>query len=362
MAAVKQEVQKGLAAIKAATERKGGNGEFKPFCPEIRWGAGDEKNLLILSDLEELQEFKIHEWIKTGEHTNNDGDVKPDYDFFISRTDPSIGESYDELEGRLGSQPRLRFLGVAVELVPITETSTGRGGKTTENIVGFEVATDSYTSKNDDDVEIEVEYPCIGVISLSASNFWGWLGNYAAKGDVNSTVMNVTRQGGDKDTRYDFIPLAGNEVDLSAVLELADGLSYIRETDDYDEVVAEASNIEDSIESAQVIADYLLATRIAELSDGERYHTVVPAIEELPPSKWGKKRGKGAGKGGAAKKSSRATRATGRASSRAKVNDAEPIETSSDHPQGDEGNRGDDGFNKLRQRARARAQAATEAE
>src|SRR5258707_2807486 len=130
MTAAKQEVRKGLAAIKEATERKGGTGDFKPFCPEIRWGKGEEKNLLILTDLEELQEFKIHEWIKVGSHTNGDGEVKPDYGFFISRTDPSIGESYDELEGRLGSQPRMRFLGVAVEVIPITESQPGRGGKT----------------------------------------------------------------------------------------------------------------------------------------------------------------------------------------------------------------------------------------
>jgi hypothetical protein len=355
MAAAKQEVRKGLAAIKEATERKGTGGEFKPFCPEIRWGKGEEKHLLILTDLEELQEYRLHEWIKVGTHTNADGEVKPDYDFFISRTDPSIGESYDELEGRLGAQPRNRFLGVAVELVPVTES--GRGGKQT--VVGFEVATDTYTTKDDDDEEIDVEYPAIGVISLSASNFWGWLGNYAEKADVNSTPMSVTRQGDDKDTRYDFIPMPGNEVDLSALVELAEGLSYIRETDDFADVIEEAGNVEDALEGAQIVADYLLSVRIAELSDGERYHEVVPQIQELE-ARWGKKRG-GRGKTGTKSKPSRATRTTGRSSSRSKVSDEAP-ETEAPAAEAEAPAAEDDGFSKLRDRARSRAKAASNKE
>jgi hypothetical protein len=362
--AVKPEVRKGLSAIKEAAERKGG-GDFKPFCPELRWSSGEEKNILVLTDLSELQEYAIHEWIKVGSHTNNDGEVKPDYDFFLSRKDPSIGEAYDEIESRLGSQPRLRFVGVGVELVPITEA--GRGGKST--IVGWEVATDTYTAKDEDEEEVEVEYPCIGIISLSSSNFWGWLGNFQEKAEVTETVMSVTRQGGDKDTRYDFIPLTGQEVDLSAIVELAEGLSYIRETDDFDDVMGEAESAEDPADGAAIIADYLLSTRIAELSDGERYHAVVPTITELE-SRWGKGKGGKAKGGRSARKSedkpSRATRSTARSSSRSKRSDAEPEAAADDAtpaevdaPETDSGAESD-GFKSLRERARSRAARATQ--
>lgn len=361
--AVKPVVRKGLAAIEEAAQRKG-SGEFKPFCPNISWSSEEEKTILILTELSELQEYAIHEWIKVGSHTNNDGEVKPDYDFFLSRKDPSIGEAYDEIESRLGSQPRLRFVGVAVELVPVTEA--GRGGKS--EVVGWEVATDTYTKKDEDDEEVEVEYPCLGVISLSSSNFWGWLGNFQKKAEVTETPMSVTRKGGDKDTRYDFIPLMGQEVDLSAIVELADGMSFIRETDDFDDVMGEAESSEDVAVGAGIVADYLLATRIAELSDGERYHAVVPTITELE-SRWGKS--KGGKKGGRSSrksedKPSRATSRAPRASSRSKKSDEAPEAVTETTPEAEaaadtgEAAGESDGFKSLRERARSRAARATQ--
>jgi hypothetical protein len=358
------EVRKGLAAIREAAERKGTGGDFTPFCPEIKWRDNDEeKYILILTDLEDLQEFAIHEWIKVGDQTTKSGEVKPKYEWFISRKDPSIGEKYDDLQDRLGQKPTMRFMGVAVEVIPVTEK--GRGGKT--EIVGFEVATTSYTAKGEDDEEVEVDQPEIGVISLSSANFWGWLGSFQEKhGNVNEIVFSVTRRGKDANTTYDFVHMKGTPVDLSGLLDTLDGCSYLSQDEKYDEFIGEAGEAADAaialdedgdLASAMVIADVLLQKRISELSDAERYRGLVAPIEELP-AKWGRKKGASTAKSGAS--TSRARRTGGRSSSRTKTPDAvtaDAAPTEVDTPS--EEAKSDKGFNRLRERARKNAEAAT---
>lgn len=350
------EVRKGIAAILEAAERKGSGEDFHPFCPEIRWKDKEEKNILILTDLDELQEYSIHEWIKVGTQTNKAGELKDKYEWFISRKDPSIGETYDELQDRLGQKPTMRFMGVAVELVPVVEQ--GRGGKS--KVIGFEVATTTYEAKGEDDEMVDVDQPEIGIISLSSQNFWGWLAGFQAKHEnVNLVPFAVTRRGADANTAYDFVHMMGMPVDLSGLLDTIEGCSYLRESEDFDEIIADAVEAADSapegedpgLAAAMVIADALLAKRVEELSDAERYRTLVGPIEELPP-KWGK--GKKGAKKGASEKASRSK--SSRVSSREKTPDTDGDDDSSQ--EASEAPATDQGFSKLRDRVRNKTTAA----
>lgn len=352
------EIRKGLAAVLEAAENPGG-GDFKPFCPEIRWKADDEKIILILTDFEDLQEYNIHEWIETGKREVN-GEQKSDFGFFISRKDPSIGEKYDDLEDRLGQSPRRRFLGVGVELDPIVET---KGGK--KKVVGLEIATGVYESKGEDGETTEVEYPRLGIISLSSSNFWGWLANFQQKHDsVNEVPFEVTRTGAGTDTSYNFVHMSGIPVDLSVLFETISGVSYLTENEeDFEEVMAEAEDLFDNedgaivgLPAAMTVANYLLAKRIEELSDAERYSRLVAPIQEIDNKFGGKKKN---GRSGRSERTTR--RSSTRTSSRDKAPKVEaPTEVEAptkDTPKESSSDSGS-GFSRLRERARKQAEEA----
>ena len=148
-------------------------------------------------------------------------------------------------------------------------------------------------------------------------------------------------------------------VDLSGLLDTIEGCSYLRESEDFDEIIADAVEAADSapegedpgLAAAMVIADALLAKRVEELSDAERYRTLVGPIEELPP-KWGK--GKKGAKKGASEKASRSK--SSRVSSREKTPDTDGDDDSSQ--EASEAPATDQGFSKLRDRVRNKTTAA----
>jgi hypothetical protein len=275
--------RRGAAAIDEAATRKGGNG-FRPFVPTIQWQDDREsKHVLFLTPVDEIPTVEYHEWIPVGTGQKANGETYTKYEQFISRKDPAIGESEDELQDRLGVAPKSRSIAVAVELEAITENDGRR-----ERVTGFTVATDTYTRKDENGGEQEVTQPLIGLVIQSAQNFFGWLSSYdASQGPIEETPMSVTRRGKDANTTYDFIALEGRPVDLGPLMDHIDGISYLR--DDIEDILSNVDSSESDEEAAAFIAGVLLNKRLDELADKERYDELVAPIEKIE-SKFGNKK------------------------------------------------------------------------
>lgn len=276
--------RRGAAAIEEAASSKGGGG-FRPFVPTIEWRDDREsKHVLFLTPVDEIPTVEYHDWIPVGKGQKANGETYTKYEQFISRKDPAIGESYDELQDRLDVRPKSRSIAVAVELDPITE----KDDKGRDRVTGFVVATDTYIRKDENGNEEEVAQPLVGLVVQAAQNFFGWLSSYdASQGPIEETPMNVTRRGKDANTTYDFIALEGRTVDLNPLFDNIDGVSYLRE--EMADLVASLADLTDE-DAAKAIADALLNKRLDELADKERYDEFVKPLEEVP-SKFGAKKG-----------------------------------------------------------------------
>jgi len=270
---------RGAEAIAAAG--KGNGGKFRAFTPQIQWKAGDEKYLLFLLDVDETPVMLTHEWIDCGE--KEVGDKKfTDWGFFISRTDPEIGEDFDPLTEK-GSTPKKRVYSVAVELEPVlADTGKGRARPT-----GFTVKTETYTRKTDDGDE-EVTTPVIGVISQAQKNFFNIVTSHDdSDGPITEYPFKVKRIGGDSDTAYSFTPYFDQEIDLSDLVEYVEGISYLsRDEDTWNELEPVLAEAEDEQEAAHLIAVALLEKRLNELADYDLYKEKTDHIERIE-SKYG---------------------------------------------------------------------------
>lgn len=317
---------KGADGIREAADRKSGNGgDFKPFCPELQWrSAGEERYVLFLTPIDEALGFLTHEWVPVGTGTKANGETYKKYEWFFSRKDPAIGEDYDELQDRLDNDPRLKTFGVAVELEPVLEP--GRGGR--QKVVGFEVKTSTYNKKGEDDESIEVTQPIFGIVMQAAQNFWGALATFdEAQADITETPFQVVRRGSGTDTTYDFIHFMDVPVDLSNLIDYIDGVSYLTASDEFDGVLAEAASKDSERESALVLGEALLNTRLNELADKERYDSLVKPITHIEQRY--PKKGKGK-KGAPAAKTERPARPA--RTSRAKADAEAPAEAAEAAP------------------------------
>jgi hypothetical protein len=286
------EFRRGTAAIEEAVASSKGGGNFKPFVPEIFWKEdGTKRFVLILTPIDGVYGLDLHEFIKIPAEKAN-GESYFRYESFISRKDVNIGEDYDKIEDEFGRKPKTRILGVGVELIPVMETIKGRQRPT-----GFTVQTDEF-KRNTDDGEEMVTYPVIGIISQSSQLMWTPLKGMdeSAQGPLEDLPLEITRKipgGQASNTYYEFIPFQGVDVDLSAVAEYVDGVSYL--TDQLEELVPEMEACEDDMSVAQTVARYLLDKRVAELADRGRYEELVGPLEELEPLPWeSKSKGKAA--------------------------------------------------------------------
>lgn len=294
--------RRGAAAIEEAAASRGG-GNFKPFVPEIYWKEdGEKKHILVLTPIDEVAALDLHEWIPIkGEKAN--GDEYTRYESFLNRKDPMLEEDYDKIEDEFGRKSKTRIMGVAVELVPVMETIKGRQRPTS-----FAVKTDEF-KRNTDDGEEMVTFPVIGLITQSSQLMWAPLKGYdESAGPLEDLPLQVTRKipGGQKsNTYYEFIPFSDIEVDLSPIIEYVDGVSYL--TDGLEELVPEMEAAEDTLGAVQAVARALMAKRIGELADGERYEELLGEVEELEPPSWekGKSKGKSSSKKPAAARPSR---------------------------------------------------------
>lgn len=272
--------RRGSAAIQDAATMKSGGG-FRPFMPSVQWKQdGESKYVLILSDIDDVGEFLLHQFIPVGRGTKSNGEEFTRYDEFLSRKDPAIGEDYDDLEDRLEREPKTRCIGVMVELEPIVK------GK---KITGFVAKTETFTRKTDDG-EVETTAPVIGLCTQSAYTLWGALDSYnSSLGSLIDIPLQIIRRGKDQNTRYDIIPFKGDPVDLSPVIEFMDGITYVG--DDLEELTNLVEAEDGDVAKAQTIAQFLFDKRIDELADPERYEELVGPLhlEDMPKQPWGRK-------------------------------------------------------------------------
>jgi hypothetical protein len=280
--------RRGAAAIEEAAQSKGGGG-FRAFAPTIRWqDDGEKKYILVLTPIDEVGTFDLHEWIPVGKGEKANGETFTRYEDFLSRKDPFIEEDFDDITDRLGRTPKTRCAGVAVELEPVMETVKGR-----QRPKGFVVKTGTFQRKNEDGTEQEITYPVIGLIVQSSALMWSPLTSLDnEQGPITELPVAITRRGKDQNTRYDFVPFSDAPVDLSPVVEYLDGISYL--TNDVDEVVAAIEATEDELAAAQVVAEALFNKRLEELADKDRYEELISPLEELPAAfgaKGGAKKG-----------------------------------------------------------------------
>lgn len=273
--------RRGASAITAAQEsNKNSGGGFAPFAPNLIWKSDrEEKYVVFLNTAEDLPTVDLHEWIITG-HTKNG---KPIYDSFISRKDAAIGDTYDDIEDRLGQKPRSRTIGVAVELEPTFAEVKGRDGKARQRPNGFQVKTGTYERKTEEGTE-EVTYPEVGFVIQSPLNFYGWIGSFSeSTAPIEDTPLHILRRGKDANTAYDFTPYIDQPIDYTGLIEHIEGLSYLR--DEMEELVGDLENLEPN-EAALHIGNVMLEKRLDELADGDRYERLVSPIEEIE-NKWG---------------------------------------------------------------------------
>lgn len=274
--------RRGSAAIEDAATSRGG-GDFRPFLPQIIWkNDGESKYVLVLTDVEDVAELLLHSFIPIGKGKKANGDEFVRYEEFLSRRDPALGEDTDDLEDRLEREPKLRCMGVMVELEPVMEAGT-------KKLKRFVAKTETFMSKTDDG-EVEVTRPAIGLCTQSGFTLWGGINTlYKSLGDLVEVPVQITRRGKDKNTRYDTIPFMEKPVDLSPVINYLDGITYIG--DDMGELIKRVEAEESEVSKVQTIADFLLVKRIDELADSERYATLVDPLEleDMPTNPWNRK-------------------------------------------------------------------------
>lgn len=318
------EFRKGAAAIAEAQANRG-SGTFRPFVPKIWWSDPKknkdyaERYIVFLNPLEEIVQADMIGYIPT-----NDGN----YDEVIARTDQSIGEGKDPIVEEWGAVPRATNIGVAVELEPIFEEIKGRKIPT-----GFEVATRDYDRRiRDEDGELtedteEVTTPNIGFVVQSPHNFYNLISSTdATDGPIHEMAMRIGRV--DENT-YSVTPFPGATVDLSAVAEFVDGISYLG--DELDGLLDAIEDLDDD-EAALLVGQVLLDKRLEELQDRDRYDELAEGINK--PFKYSSK-DKKSSKGKSKSKTERPAR---RSSRRSKVADEAPeaeVETQ-DEPEAEE--------------------------
>ncbi len=281
------EYRRGATAIKEAAAKTGGKG-FRSFAPDIFWKEdGEKKHVLVLTPIDEIGAFDLHEFIPI-EREKANGETYTTKESFLSRKDPYIGDDYDKIEDDLGRNPRRRCMGVAVELEPVMEVVKGRKRPT-----GFSVKTTEFT-RNTDDGEQAVTVPLIGFITQSSGLMWSPLASLdESQGPLSELPLEIVRRipgGKPANTRYEFVPFMDIPVDLSAIVDNIDGISYL--SDVLDDLIAEleAIDADDQLGAAQAVARALIEKRVEELADGDRYEKLIGPINELPPLPWESKK------------------------------------------------------------------------
>ncbi|MDB5280841.1 MAG: hypothetical protein JWR61_5796 [Ferruginibacter sp.] len=265
--------RRGIAAMQEATDaQKGGNTPFPTFVREIQWRDDrEEKFIAFLNRADDIPTVELHSFVPVGQGVSKAGKSYTKYEQFIDRRDPAIGDTSDDLTDRLLHKAQLRTIAVAVELEPTYAMVNGRKRPT-----GFEVKTETYSRKTEDGGMEEVEAPCIGIITQSPNNFYGWVGSFnESTAPIEETPLQVVRQGKDANTQYNFVPYLDQPIDYTNLFENISGVAYLR---------GELEGLDESGEPVDVactIGGIMLNKRLNELADPERYERLVTPIQEI---------------------------------------------------------------------------------
>ncbi|GAC1397181.1 MAG: hypothetical protein NVSMB52_10860 [Chloroflexota bacterium] len=287
-------LRKGREAIekRVAEQQSGGGGNFKPFTPSIYWNEdGMEKYVMFLNPLEEILELELINFIPIRNKKAN-GDTYTTYEQVLARTDPLLGEREDPMVENWDGKPKVTNLAVAVELEPQYQEVNGR-----KRPVGFEVKTTSFDRRVRDDkgditdeVE-EVVAPVVGFITQSPANFGNVLTSMDSdSAPIHEVAYSIKRVGKKADTTYNMRDWADQEVDLSALLDCLDGVSYLQ--DEIDDIYKDIEDLDDH-EAALHVGHVMLYKRLEELADSERYEEIYEGITESL-DKFGKNKKKSA--------------------------------------------------------------------
>lgn len=261
----------GVAGMAPPQGNQKDSSPFPGFIRGIIWTKDKEKKYVaFLNGAADMPTVDYHPFIEVGKWKSG----KSRYEEFISRTDPGVGESTDDLSDRLGRKAQQRTLAVAVELEPTYSTVNGRKRPT-----GFAVKTETFERTKEDGSKEEVEAPVIGMVVQSPRNFFGWVGSFdESTAPIEDTPVEITRRGKDASTQYDFTPYIDQPIDYTNLVNLAENISYLRDEDV--DLTGEPKDV------ALAIGTTILEKRLGELTDKERYERLVSPIDYLE-DKWG---------------------------------------------------------------------------
>jgi hypothetical protein len=272
----KDAVKRGAAAIREANESSG-SGDYKAYLPSIYWkDDGDEHFVLILNPIDEIPCVEFHpfivvEGVKYGLST-------------IARTDSAIGERTDPIQDQWDYKPRKTNLMIAVELEPSFKEVDGR-----KRPDGFEVAVNEFERRvRGDDGELtdereSVVAPVIGLIAQSAFNFGNVIESYdGSEGPIHKTPLKIKKVGKKTNTTFTVNGYENVDIDLSALIDNIDQVSYIKNA----EPLLEAIKGQSDLEAAHTIGEFVLDLKLEELADDDNYAEILEQITK--PNPWAK--------------------------------------------------------------------------
>ena len=290
--------RKGAEAVAQSTERSARSGGFRTYAPSIYWNEDQEQRyLLFLNPMDEIVTAALIRYIPQ-EYTypDSDGDevTKEYFEEVIARTDESIGESVDPMVRDWDGAAKPHGIAVAVELEPVIEEDNGRN-----RVRGFGVKTVTFNRRiRDEDGDLtdeteEVTAPVVGIITQSNYNFYNVVTSFDANdAPIEQCPVKITRVGKDAGTTYSIQGYPDLDVDLTEFVDNIEGISYLN--DEMDEVLTELVTLETNEEVALFIGESILAKRLDELVDEDRYNKIYDTIDESLDrfGNKGKKKGK----------------------------------------------------------------------
>lgn len=276
------EIRRGREAIQAATKAaKSRGGDFKPFIRRIFWTEDkQERYLLFLNPIEEVPQFQMVDFIETEQGFK---------ELTVAKTDSYFEERTDKFAEVWDAPIRDTDVAIVVELEPIIEVVNNR-----KKPKGFEVMTTEFSRKVvDDDGEVteeteDVIAPAIGFIAQAAANFFNPVEQYdASEAPIHETPVKITRLGTGSKTAYACTGYEGQELDLSALFEYIDGITYLG--DELEPLMEQIAETEGELAQAHVVGEVLLNLKVTELLDEERYEELFEGVDESM-DKFGKKK------------------------------------------------------------------------
>jgi hypothetical protein len=214
------------------------------FTPNIWWADGDVKTIVFVTEILEIPEVFVHEFVKVPDSSDRGWH----YELFLCWKDPSMSASTGNVCPlcEKGYKPKKRWIGHAVELEPVL---TGK------KVTGLEIKRETYTNRENEEVEA-IRH---GLVIQGKKNFYKMLAAMAEKDDsIRDTAYEVTRKGSDQHTIYVFYPLSRVEIpDLTDVLEELPSLNDLLEamsTEEKYSVVAEVDVAEEKVDDVDTPA------------------------------------------------------------------------------------------------------------